>query len=84
MDKKLNQRTTKTSLEHGAEIRIAQYPQLQAICWNMAPDACVTPAEALSLYERNVTYVRRGDMQVHEAALLEHLIQTEGKGVFHV
>ena len=36
-------------------IRIADYPELWQICWNMREDMVVDAAEALALYEQTGT-----------------------------
>lgn len=61
-------------------IRPADYPELQRLAWQLDPEATLSPAEALALYERNWRHVDVAAMPPAEQALLRALVQTEGKG----
>ena len=61
-------------------IRPADYPELQRLAWQLDPEATLSPAEALALYERNWRHVDVAAMSATEQALLRALVQTEGKG----
>jgi hypothetical protein len=65
-------------------IKISDYPQLVAICWNRRHDESITAAAALALYERNWDYIDHQNLTVAEIALIDHLRITEGNGVLCV
>ena len=60
-------------------IRIDEYPQLRRIAWQRRGGE-LTPAEALSLYERNWRHVDAAALDARERALVDHLVATLGKG----
>ena len=64
---------------HG-KIRLADYPQLRRLGWQLVDNAELTPEEALNLYERNWRHVDRASMDERENELLEALIRGPGKG----
>lgn len=66
------------------QIRVADYPQLAALCWNRAPDAVLEETEALALYERNWRWVDVEALSEAERALIDHLVATHGRGVLNV
>jgi DNA-binding XRE family transcriptional regulator len=61
-------------------IRLADYPQLQALAWQLEGQTTLSPDEALGLYERNWRHLPPDGWTVHEQALLDRLIRTVGKG----
>ena len=63
-------------------VRIGQYPQLRAICWNRREDELIPEDQALALYERLWFYVDEARMGLEERAFLQALIDTHGRGVF--
>jgi transcriptional regulator with XRE-family HTH domain len=71
-----------------APIRLADYPQLQRLAWQRVATSdthktaaqSLTPQEALNLYERNWRHVDSTELQAHERALLDRLVQTVGGG----
>lgn len=65
-------------------IRLAKYPQLQAIAWGLQGAADVSPTEAFQLYERNWRHVDVVAMETAERTLLDQLTATIGKGVLNV
>jgi transcriptional regulator with XRE-family HTH domain len=65
-------------------IRVADYPQLQAMAWQMPGAQQLTAQEALGLYERNWRHVNLAQMSEAESALLKQLVQEQGKGVLLV
>lgn len=65
-------------------VRIADFPQLRRITWNLDPDSDLTEPEALAVYERNWRHVDQDGMSADERKLLERLIDRHGKGLFHV
>jgi len=65
-------------------IRVRDYPQLHRLAWQLSADAELTPAEALSLYERNWRYVDAGELTAAERRLIERLKAEHGRGVMLV
>ncbi|WOB10134.1 helix-turn-helix domain-containing protein [Piscinibacter gummiphilus] len=61
-------------------IRLADYPQLKRLAWHAPGLTELTPAEALSLYERHWRHLDREALDAKEQALLEALTQQEAKG----
>ncbi len=54
-------------------VQLAHYPQLQQLAWQRSGRAELSPAEALSLYERNWRHVDTATLQPQERALIEAL-----------
>lgn len=64
-------------------IRIGDYPQLSLITWHIPnKDFSLTEAEALSTYERHWRHVDQAALTEEEQALIDHLVATEGQGLF--
>lgn len=63
-------------------IRISDYPQLSMIGWNRPHDDLITEAEALAIYERNWEFVDSNALSANEDALIKHLVERFGNGVF--
>ena len=61
-------------------IRLADYPQLERLAWQFQGASDVTPAEALSLYERNWRHIEQGALAPHERALIDRLVTSLGGG----
>jgi transcriptional regulator with XRE-family HTH domain len=59
-------------------IRLAGYPQLERLAWQFQRASDVTPAEALSLYERNWRHIEQGALLPHERALIQQLAASLG------
>ena len=59
-------------------IRLADYPQLERLAWQFQGASDVTPAEALSLYERNWRHIEQGALAPHERALIQQLVTSLG------
>jgi transcriptional regulator with XRE-family HTH domain len=55
-------------------IRLADHPQLERLAWQYQGAGDVTPAEALSLYERNWRHIEQGALAPHERALIQQLV----------
>ncbi len=66
------------------QIRIAQYPQLRLIAWNLAADDTLSELEAFSVYERNWRFVDTAQLTIEERQFIDHLRKTLGNGVLHV
>jgi transcriptional regulator with XRE-family HTH domain len=63
-----------------ASIHLADYPALKRLAWHAPGLTELTPAEALSLYERNWRHLDREGMSASERALLDRLVNEVGKG----
>lgn len=63
-----------------ATIRLDDYPQLRRLAWQRFGTSGITPAEALSLYERNWRHVEPDLMEPGERALVEALALRLGGG----
>jgi len=61
-------------------IRLADYPQLKKLGWQLRKDAEVTPAEALELYERNWRHVDVEALTAAESTLIDALSTQLGGG----
>jgi len=59
-------------------IRLADYPQLERLAWQFQGASDVTPAEALSLYERNWRHIEQDELPPHERALIQGLVSSLG------
>ena len=65
-------------------IRIADYPQLRRLAWQLAPDTELTPAEAWATYERNWRHVDASALDARERQLLDELARALGRKALHV
>lgn len=65
-------------------IRIADYPQLRRLAWQLAPDTELTPEEAWSTYERNWRHVDKSALVASERQLLEQLARALDRKPLHV
>ncbi len=63
-----------------ASIRLADYPALARLAWHAPGLTELTPAEALSLYERNWRHLDHHRLSPGEQALLAQLVNEIGKG----
>ncbi|TFZ08784.1 helix-turn-helix domain-containing protein [Ramlibacter humi] len=61
-------------------IRLADYPQLKQLAWQLPGVEELTPQEALSLYERNWRHVDGQSLTMKEIALVNALATTIGGG----
>ena len=61
-------------------VRLAEYPQLQRLAWQLHDVDDLSPADALSLYERNWRHIDRARMEPAERALLQALVDRLGGG----
>lgn len=61
-------------------IRLADYPQLRRLAWQMPDTTELSPEAALELYERNWRHVDRAAMAPHERELVQQLARTLGGG----
>lgn len=56
-----------------ARIRLADYPQLKQLAWQVHGTDELTPAEALSIYDRNWRHVDVNALEPHEQQLIDAL-----------
>lgn len=64
-----------------ATVRVGDFPQLQAIAWQLRAETELTGEEALQLYERNWRHVDQDAMSDAERALVRQLADAHSKGV---
>ena len=77
-ERKRRTRQPKTRLPPA--IRLADYPQLQRLAWQLRGSTELTPQDALDLYERNWRHLDTTGMQANERELLSALVKEQGKG----
>ena len=58
-----------------AQVRLADYPQLKALAWQVHGAETLTPTEAIDIYERNWRHVDESALQTHERQLIDALRQ---------
>jgi transcriptional regulator with XRE-family HTH domain len=61
-------------------IRLADYPQLKSLAWQLSGVAELTPEEALGLYERNWRHVDMSVMDLRERTLVNALAKALAGG----
>lgn len=62
-------------------VRLADYPQLKALAWQVHGIDALTPIEALGIYERNARHLDTAAMSPAEQALLQALRTGLGQGL---
>jgi len=62
-----------------ARIRLADYPQLKQLAWQIHGTDALTPVEALDIYERNGRHLDFAAMELGEQHLIEALRLAFGK-----
>lgn len=67
-----------------ARIRLADYPQLQQLAWQVHGSSELTPVEALSIYERNSRHLDTAAISAHEQDLIDALRLALGANTGHV
>ena len=63
---------------------MSDYPQLKQLAWQVQGTDEVTPAEALSIYERNTRHVDIATMDARERNLIDALRLALGENGKHV
>jgi len=58
-----------------AVVRIADYPQLKRLAWNLPGTDTLSPRDALAIYQRNWRHVDETALEAHERALVDALQQ---------
>lgn len=61
-------------------IRLADFPQLKRLAWQLGAETELTPKQALELYERNWKHVDRDAMTAAERTLVDALTREIGGG----
>lgn len=61
-------------------VRLADFPQLKRLAWQLHDVDELSPADALNLYERNWRHIDRSSMEPAERALLQALVDRLGGG----
>ncbi|OGB12657.1 MAG: hypothetical protein A2W72_11430 [Burkholderiales bacterium RIFCSPLOWO2_12_67_14] len=61
-------------------VRLADYPQLKALAWQVHGTDTLTPVEALGIYERNARHLDTAAMSPAEVSLLQALRTGLGGG----
>lgn len=56
-----------------ARVRLGDYPQLKQLAWQVHGVDELTPAEVLSIYERNWRHIDASKLQPHEQQLVDAL-----------
>lgn len=64
-------------------IDLADFPQLQQLCWNLKIEF-LTRADALAIYERNWRLIDQAKLAPTERNLIQALVQELGNGVVNV
>jgi len=65
-------------------VRVGDFPQLQAIAWQLRAETELTGPEALQLYERNWRHVDQAAMSDEERAFVQRLADAHSGGVLLV
>lgn len=60
-------------------IRVADYPQLKRLAWQLKDSTELSPEEALELYERNWRHVENDNLQKKERQLIDRLLAKLGR-----
>jgi transcriptional regulator with XRE-family HTH domain len=71
---------TKAGPPFPARIRLADYPQLKKLAWQLHGVTTLTPEDALGLYERNWRHVDTAALEPAERTLVNALAQHLGGG----
>ena len=61
-------------------VRLADFPQLKRLAWQLQDVEDLSPAEALNLYDRNWRHIDRAHLEPAERALLQRLVNQLGGG----
>jgi hypothetical protein len=61
-------------------VRLAEFPQLKGLAWQLRDVDELSPADALNLYERNWRHIDRASMEPAERAFLQALVDRLGGG----
>ncbi len=61
-------------------VRLAEFPQLKSLAWQLHGIDELSPTDALNLYERNWRHIDRASLEPAERALLMVLVEQLGGG----
>ncbi|TAG25848.1 MAG: XRE family transcriptional regulator [Burkholderiales bacterium] len=64
-----------------ARVRLADYPQLKALAWQVSGVQTLSPLEAHSIYERNARHLDQAALLAHEQALMQALNAAFGSAI---
>lgn len=67
-------------IELPTRLSLSDYPELKRLAWQQHGVAELTPAQALSLYERNWRHIDQASLQPAEQALIKALMEQLGGG----
>lgn len=67
-----------------ARVRLADYPQLKQLAWQVQGTDALTPVEALSIYERNARHLDTAAIDAREQDLIDALRLALGGSAGHV
>lgn len=73
------QKTKGSRTKLPAQIKLAEYPQLKRLAWQVKESAEITPEESLDIYERNWRHVDVTSLIPEEQELLEALAIAFGR-----
>lgn len=74
------QLTSGPRAELPTRVRLQDYPQLRRLAWHLRGVDDLSPAEALSLYERNWRHLDQASLEPAERALVQALVTRLGGG----
>lgn len=63
-----------------ARVRIADYPQLKKLAWQLQGVEDLAPRDALQLYERNWRHIDKASLTLNEIGLIRTLAERFGAG----
>jgi transcriptional regulator with XRE-family HTH domain len=66
-------------VELPAKIRLADYPELKRLAWQIKKSTLLSPAEAMSIYERNWRHIDLSALTDSERGLIRSLAALFGK-----
>jgi hypothetical protein len=72
-------RSKRTDAKPPAKIRLADYPQLKRLAWQLKDTKEISPSEALEIYERNWRHIDLGKLSPREQELLRALLAAFGR-----
>ncbi len=74
-----NRREKQSTPKPPSKIRLADYPQLKRLAWQLKDIKEITPKEALEIYERNWRHVDLTTMDTREHELIQTLLAAFGR-----
>ena len=80
VDPRARQRGARGKPPYPARIRLAEYPQLKRLAWQLHGVSTLSPGDALGLYERNWRHLDAEALEPAERTLVNALVQHLGGG----